>query len=59
MNGMNYEKETLEFYDQIVNDFASRTVSADMSEEQGRFTACLPEGALLLWENPATENPPS
>ena len=48
MNGMNYEKETLEFYDQIVNDFASRTVSADMSEEQGRFTACLPEGALIL-----------
>ena len=48
MNGMNYEKETLEFYNQIVNDFASRTVSADMSEEQGRFTACLPEGALIL-----------
>ena len=48
MNEMNYEKETLEFYDQIVNDFASRTVSADMSEEQGWFTACLPEGALIL-----------
>ena len=48
MNGMNYEKETLEFYNQIVNDFASRTVSADMSEEQGRFTACLPDGALIL-----------
>lgn len=45
---MDVEKETLEFYNQIVNDFASRTVSADMSEEQGRFTACLPEGALIL-----------
>jgi len=48
MNEMDYEKETLEYYDQIVKDFASRTLSADMSEEQGRFTACLPEGALIL-----------
>ena len=45
---MDYEKETLEYYDQIVKDFASRTLSADMSEEQERFTACLPDGALIL-----------
>ena len=45
---MDFEKETLKYYDQNVNDFVSRTLSADMSEEQGRFTACLPEGALIL-----------
>ena len=45
---MNYEKETLEFYDQIVNDFVSGTSSADMSVEHGWFTAGLPEGALIL-----------
>ena len=48
MNEMDYEKETLEYYDQIVKDFASRTLSADMSEEQERFTACLPDGAMIL-----------
>ena len=45
---MEWEKETLEYYDQIVKDFASRTLSADMSEEQERFTACLLDGALIL-----------
>ena len=45
---MDYERETLEFYDQIVNDFISGTFSADMSEERRWFTACLPEGALIL-----------
>ena len=48
MKDMNWEKNTLEYYDQIVKDFASRTLSADMSEEQERFTACLPDGALIL-----------
>ena len=45
---MDCERKTLEFYNQIVNDFVSGTASADMSEEHGWFTTGMPEGALIL-----------
>ena len=45
---MDWEKQTLAFYDQDPEEFVSRSISADMSDHRSRFAACLPVGALIL-----------
>lgn len=40
--------ETLNFYNQIADDFAAGTLQADMSVTRSRFIDCLPSGALIL-----------
>ena len=45
---MSADHQTLAFYNQNAEDFATRTVAADMSQARTRFTAQLPEHALIL-----------
>ena len=45
---MNWEKETLEFYDQNSEEFTAGTLAADMSEAQSRFIAYLPPKGIIL-----------
>ncbi len=45
---MNWEKQTLQYYDQGPDSFASSTLSADMSDARSRFCGYLPQGALIL-----------
>ena len=45
---MNWKKQTLDFYDQSAEEFASGTLTADMAETRSRFAACLDPGALIL-----------
>ncbi len=45
---MDWKEQTLDFYDQNAEEFASGTLLADMKDSRSRFTACLPSGALIL-----------
>ena len=45
---MNWEKQTLQYYDQCSDSFISGTRTADMSDTQSRFCACLPAGGSIL-----------
>ena len=45
---MNWQKETLEFYNQNSGEFVSGTLVADMAVARNRFTECLPPEALIL-----------
>lgn len=45
---MDWKKETLDFYDQNAEEFASGTVTADMSEARTRFALCLPANGMIL-----------
>ncbi len=47
-DSMDLINETLKFYDQNAEKFVSGTISADMSEAQSRFAACLPSNGLIL-----------
>ena len=45
---MDWEKQTLGFYDRNTDEFVAGTLAADMQEAQGRFMACLPRNAAVL-----------
>lgn len=45
---MNWEQETLKFYEQNTDHFVSGTLTADMQETRARFSAGLPPHALIL-----------
>ena len=45
---MSADHQTLAFYNQNAEDFAARTVVADMSQARSRFTAHLPSHSLIL-----------
>ena len=45
---MDWEKQTLEYYDQNSEGFVSGTLAADMTDTQQRFVACLPKGGTVL-----------
>lgn len=45
---MNWEQETLGFYDQNSEEFVAGTLVADMEEARSRFLACLAPGDLIL-----------
>jgi len=45
---MDSMQETLHFYEQNAAAFASGTRTADMSEAQSRFVACIPPNGLIL-----------
>ena len=45
---MNWQEQTLRYYNQEPKDFAAGTVSADMSEARGRFAAHLPRNGRIL-----------
>ena len=45
---MDWKKETLDFYDQNAEEFASGTMAADMSETRSRFTAHIPPKGIIL-----------
>lgn len=45
---MDWQKETLEYYNQNPGTFVSGSLSADMTEARSRFAACLPSGGLVL-----------
>ena len=45
---MNWEKETLRFYDQNSEEFTAGTLAADMSQARSRFTAHLPPKGIIL-----------
>lgn len=45
---MEWEKQTLGYYEQNSEGFISGTLAADMTDTQQRFAACLPEGGVVL-----------
>ena len=45
---MDWKKDTLDFYDQNAEEFASGTMAADMSETRSRFTAYIPPKGIIL-----------
>ena len=45
---MDWKKDTLDFYDQNAEEFASGTMAADMSETRSRFTAHIPPKGIIL-----------
>lgn len=45
---MDWEKQTLNYYDQNSEGFFSGTFAADMTDSQKRFAACLPAGSTVL-----------
>ncbi len=45
---MNWEKQTLGYYDLNTDAFISGTVSADMQETRSRFLSLLPKNAMIL-----------
>ena len=45
---MDWEKQTLAYYDQNSDTFVSGTLAADMQDARSRFAACLSSGALVL-----------
>ncbi len=45
---MDWEKQTLEYYNRAPDAFVSGTLAADMSDTQARFRASLPQGAFVL-----------
>lgn len=45
---MDWEKQTLGYYDQNSDEFISGTLAADMTDAQQRFAACLPAGGAVL-----------
>lgn len=45
---MDWKAQTLDYYDQNSDAFVSGTVSADMTDTQTRFLACLPSKGTIL-----------
>lgn len=45
---MDWEQETLDFYDQNSEEFVAGTLVADMEEARSRFLACLSPKSLIL-----------
>ena len=45
---MDWKKETLDYYDQNAEAFASGTLSADMTDARSRFSANLPPKGIIL-----------
>ena len=45
---MDWQKQTLSYYNQDPDTFVSGTLSADMSEVRSRFLACLPPEGIIL-----------
>ena len=45
---MDWERQTLAYYDREMTSFISGTLDADMADTRDRFTACLPSHALIL-----------
>lgn len=45
---MDWKDQTLDYYDQNSDAFVSGTVSADMTDTQTRFLACLPSNGAIL-----------
>ena len=45
---MDWQKETLDFYDQNAGEFAVGTLAADMADTRSRFAACLPPEGIVL-----------
>ena len=45
---MNWQAQTLQYYDQNPEAFVSGTLSADMADSRSRFLSCLPGRALIL-----------
>ena len=45
---LNWEEQTLEYYDRNTEQFVSRTVNADMGETQRRFISRIPTNGLIL-----------
>lgn len=45
---MEWEKQTLRYYEQNSDGFVSGTLAADMTDTQQRFVSCLPAGGTVL-----------